>query len=587
MLKQVRFKVNILLLFLFFGGGTLSGNDDICRRISLIYNGLSKEGVFTQEDFAFLGGLQEMDLAESPDSIKYQYHYLFGSWLDAYDGDLTQRIFHVSAAVKLVETSKSVLEYSIFDIEYLWLLQALARYYEEQDFVDDAIVQYERTLLRGRMIDKDLPNKNLRRVKSNCLLSLGDLYGKKGFEREAIECYKQAFEVSKIDYEPNTGDVEGYFPLWSFANYYYTKNNYSKAVDIWNELIHFFEAANAEQTLEYADAFYQIGAAYEKQRQYNLAITSYRKIIETYKNVGNIEESLKAYGNLFCIYADMGNMEGFNEIKTFFYDYYLENQQTPEYYKTLWAASTLLPAQESNVVKEDLMAAFSQLELSQQIRLLTKFANDDLQSDPNQAIVFCNQALELIEKSEHKDSAPGWYYDIESLKGIAYKDLNNIELAIESCEKAFSMLSQIRSINKDTHAGLLFSLSNLYLDAKRYSDVIIMESQLLPMIIEMYGIGSSYANNLTILGIGQMYCKKYKDALASFEQVAQIVEKEVGRDNMTFATNLHNIGRAYMLKGDKKKAKTFLLEAKELQLDLTGAIDEKTNQYLNELGIYE
>lgn len=176
MLKQVRFKVNILLLFLFFGGGTLSGNDDICRRISLIYNGLSKEGVFTQEDFAFLGGLQEMDLAESPDSTKYQYHYLFGSWLDAYDGDLTQRIFHVSAAVKLVETSKSVLEYSIFDIEYLWLLQVLARYYEEQDFVDDAIVQYERTLLRGRMIDKDLPNKNLRRVKSNCLQSLGDVF---------------------------------------------------------------------------------------------------------------------------------------------------------------------------------------------------------------------------------------------------------------------------------------------------------------------------------------------------------------------------------------------------------------------------
>lgn len=165
--------------------------------------------------------------------------------------------------------------------------------------------------------------------------------------------------------------------------------------------------------------------------------------------------------------------------------------------------------------------------------------------------------------------------------------MNNIEQAIESCEKAFSLLSQIRSINKDTHAGLLFSLSNLYLDAKRYSDVIIMESQLLPMIIEMYGIGSSYANNLTILGIGQMYCKKYKDALATFEQVAQIVEKEVGRYNMTFATNLHNIGRAYMLKGDKKKAKTFLLEAKELQLDLTGAIDEKTNQYLNELGIYE
>lgn len=587
MLKQVRFKVNILLLFLFFGGGTLSGNDDICRRISLIYNGLSKEGVFTQNDFAFLGGLQEMDLAESPDSIKYQYHYLFGSWLDAYDGDLTQRIFHVSAAVRLVETSQSALKGSIFDIEYLWLLQALASYYKEQGSLDKAIFQYERTLLRGRMIDKDLPNKNLRRVKSNCLLSLGDLYGKKGFDREAIECYKQAFEISKIDYEPNIDDAEGYFPLWSLANYYaHTKNNYSKAVDTWNDLIHFFETSNV-YTPECADAFFHLGFAYDKQKQYDLAIKSYKKSIEIYKTVGRIEESLGACGNLFCTYAEIGDMDGFNEMKTFLYDYYSEKQQTQKYYKTFWAATTLLPTQYSKIVKEELMVAFSQLELSQQVKIFTRFADDNLQSNPEQAIAFCNQALELIDKSEYKDSAPGWYFDIENIKGFALQELNKVEQAIKSCEKSLNLLSQIRDVNKETHAGLLFRLSNLYLDAKRYTDIIVTESQLLPMIIEMYGIGFSYVDNLTILGIGQMYCKKYKDALASFEQVAQIVEQEAGRDNITFATTLHNIGRVYMLKGDKKKAKTFLLEAKELQLDLTGAIDEKTNQYLNELGIYE
>lgn len=280
-------------------------------------------------------------------------------------------------------------------------------------------------------------------------------------------------------------------------------------------------------------------------------------------------------------------MDGFNEMKTFLYDYYSEKQQTQKYYKTFWAATTLLPTQYSKIVKEELMVAFSQLELSQQVKIFTRFADDNLQSNPEQAIAFCNQALELIDKSEYKDSAPGWYFDIENIKGFALQNLNKVEQAIKSCEKSLNLLSQIRDVNKETHVGLLFRLSNLYLDAKRYTDIIVTESQLLPMIIEMYGIGFSYVDNLTILGIGQMYCKKYKDALASFEQVAQIVEQEAGRDNITFATTLHNIGRVYMLKGDKKKAKTFLLEAKELQLDLTGAIDEKTNLYLNELGIYE
>ena len=42
-----------------------------------------------------------------------------------------------------------------------------------------------------------------------------------------------------------------------------------------------------------------------------------------------------------------------------------------------------------------------------------------------------------------------------------------------------------------------------------------------------------------------------------------------------------------MLKGDNKKAIAYLEKAKALQLSIEGTIDDKTNQYLNELGIYE
>ena len=42
-----------------------------------------------------------------------------------------------------------------------------------------------------------------------------------------------------------------------------------------------------------------------------------------------------------------------------------------------------------------------------------------------------------------------------------------------------------------------------------------------------------------------------------------------------------------MLKGENKSAITYLKEAQSLQLDIEGVINEKTNQYLNELGIYD
>ena len=51
--------------------------------------------------------------------------------------------------------------------------------------------------------------------------------------------------------------------------------------------------------------------------------------------------------------------------------------------------------------------------------------------------------------------------------------------------------------------------------------------------------------------------------------------------------NIHNLGRTYMLKGDKEKAIELLIESRDLQLSTNGNIDSKTNQYLNELGIYE
>ena len=88
-------------------------------------------------------------------------------------------------------------------------------------------------------------------------------------------------------------------------------------------------------------------------------------------------------------------------------------------------------------------------------------------------------------------------------------------------------------------------------------------------------------------GIGLMYYGKYNRAINTFNKLSVLILQIDGEKSINFASNLHNIGRAYMLKGENKSAITYLKEAQSLQLDIEGVINEKTNQYLNELGIYE
>ena len=104
----------------------------------------------------------------------------------------------------------------------------------------------------------------------------------------------------------------------------------------------------------------------------------------------------------------------------------------------------------------------------------------------------------------------------------------------------------------------------------------------------MYGEGSrEYTTNMNEAGICLMYSGKYKKAIKLFKELSSMIQKDEGENSINYTTNIHNLGRAYMLKGDKQNAIVCFERAKALQLAIEGTINSKTNQYLNELGIYE
>lgn len=576
----------LTMLLLSLWSCNLYAQKTIEKEISLIYSNLANENQFTENDFDFLQSLNESDLSQIPDSVIYQYHYLIGSWLDYNDGDLQERIYHVGKALHLIET-KPIFPLGIFNIEYLSLCNAMASYYEELGDIDKAIYQYERTFVRGEKFLYKESNANLRGVKSDCLCSLGTLYVKKGYKREAINCFEEAFDISCVDYEP--GATKTYFPLWLLCNFYKDEKDYDKSILNWKRLIRFFEEHHAIQTKEYASTYYFLGNTYNAANDLNSSIESYKQAISIYQQINaNFEDVESSYSNLLCAYAQAGIIDGFKEIKSTLQKYYFSQDKKEDYYRLLWAATTLFPSDKSKSFMDELLENFSELEISQQVQIMTCLADMNLDVKPISSISYCNKGIDLIKKSEYKNTAVGWLYSLYQIRSLAYQKQNIIKSAIDDALCALDYFSKCNDTTDIAKQQLLFRVINLYLDNKDYTKVVELEKILLPLTKDLYGEKShEYGSNLTIIGISLMYNGKYKKAIKILKKLSDLILQIDGERSINFATNLHNLGRAYMLKGENKKAIKCLEEAKSLQLDIEGTVNNKTNQYLNELGIYE
>jgi len=88
------------------------------------------------------------------------------------------------------------------------------------------------------------------------------------------------------------------------------------------------------------------------------------------------------------------------------------------------------------------------------------------------------------------------------------------------------------------------------------------------------------ADLYNFIGLTLLKKENYENALMCFFKSKENIQKE---ESPFMATILHNIGRAYMLLGNKNEAKTYLMRSKDLQMRVYGEIIPNTEKYLNEL----
>ena len=108
---------------------------------------------------------------------------------------------------------------------------------------------------------------------------------------------------------------------------------------------------------------------------------------------------------------------------------------------------------------------------------------------------------------------------------------------------------------------------------------------------ELVGIVENLLTKLSITSqirqysqIGFVYIKteKYNKSIDNINKGIKLAIQEKGNKCIELTTLYHNLGRAYMLKGDYSNALSALNKSKELQLELEGEIMQRTADYIKE-----
>lgn len=577
----------MVVLLNHFGGANMNAQNALSldSEISVIYEKLA-QGDFQASDRNFIRGITVNDIRESPDSIKYRYYYMMAGILNDEGADADSKITSLINALEIAESSRESGLLGIYDIEYIWVSNALAECYEEKGDVNRAIYQYERSLVRGSQLLDTESNENLRRAKADILCNLGELYAQRGFEREAVACFNDAFRLSAFDYVGNVGDTEGYFPLWSLGQYMNRLGKFDAAVEAYDRIIELFQSKNAVGSAEYLDILFFRGVSLSKSGKKIESIATYQKAIEIY-------DSLKVkgydpagiYGNLLCEYASAGDMESFIDLKDKYRSYLVQAGREKEFPAQLWAASTFLTDDNFQLIKDDLLNSSSNLDSILQVRLLLRMAYNALNNEPEVALRYCKAVESLLSAFGGNAEQAGLRYDLASLSAQAYASLNRHYESIKHYEIALGILPLLKNENpKQMEAQLSFGLCSSLLEIKDYDRLIREETRLLPLVETLYGTSSNgYIQSLNTLGIAQLYGGKTRDAVRTFQHCLDLTATNIGSDNEMYSAFLHNIGRAYMLNGEKSKALDYLQKSKDLSFELTGTIDPKTVEYLKEL----
>lgn len=549
---------------------------DVATKLQQAYRILSWGSDFeTAENL--LSGIAKSDIVNESDATKYLFYYCNAGLMDMKEVQSEAKTDYIRKAISLREQSLG-----IHDSEYIELLCALATELEESD-PDAAIPLYERAMVVGMYpfylkTDDDAAKQAFGRAMWN----LAHLYEVKGYEDQLISLYRESFDLLSADYKAD--DATSYIGLYSLASYYGQHNRYDEAISTINEVLAYIEANEGRNCSGYINALYLQASFYGQKGDLQQAISQYEENIQLICNTfGRYDENLDSnYGNLFATLLEAHQIDKAHNLLETIADYYTHTDNYKGWLNLLYGGAVRLEEQQQIDKANDLCN-----KIIENISILSTEEREIIVSKKSRLCYKANDISEAVQWQELAVELAGeldretFLLALSDLAAL-YRISGELSKSLECYQHLKTLLEQADLEMYNIYGNTVSEIVGFYENNLSEAESIWRES--ITHIESKYNRqNATYATLINGLGVVMLKTDRTNEALNWFRKVQKIYEQLNKTADNDYATILHNMGRTYMLRKQYKQAKTYLEQAKTLQIQLSGNVFERTEQYLSEL----
>ena len=189
----------------------------------------------------------------------------------------------------------------------------------------------------------------------------------------------------------------------------------------------------------------------------------------------------------------------------------------------------------------------------------------------------CDEIIKHLQANNAQDS---YHYAIAlEFKGNALFQQGKTEEATNNYNSALEIA---RKYPAEDYSQLIMNLHHAYVTLGKFDDAVQLHSEISTKL-KQTGDAVHYAGGLNSLGVDFLLANNGTASLPLLEEASSVYSANGLNQTFEYAINLHNLGRAHMLIGDKITAKEYLEKSKRLQVELNGQAIDRTIEYLEQL----
>ena len=516
--------------------------------------------------YSILQRIPDNQVEEIGDSYSASFNYLKGLCL--------YRIRKHEDAIPFIQKGIQIMEKSHHDCcDYLEMLYIAGSCYKEIGDFFKAEEYLRRVILKGNYLDLNCD------IKEQTYEEIAELYSLMGKTNLADICTSRiGSEMSMEESRNLETQLDELFEI------YIAHDNLGKVDDCINDLkaiLHLIEENRGKNNKDYLSYSFFLGAQlrYKCQRPKEAA-SVHKEMIEIGKHFNSYFETVcSAYEDYIRYLSENNLVDSIEQILPSAINYYYatkDREQECNYFEII--GNGLCDAnnyedgirflekkwegKNANSIKAlDYLGAYYFYQKNDPQKALGYYNNAEIQieggveTNINTKILILERLVCISQRLGNTQEAVRYSKMLEPLIVLQKDDDDYSRFIIDWC---------VECVN----SGENEKAKELALVAETQLDKVSSES-----IVELNGL------------LGYVYIKigEYKKSIEKTIKGIELVTKEKGNNCMELITLYHNLGRAYMLDGDKARALSFLYKSKNLQIELEGqVVMPRTLEYIKE-----